>query len=208
MGNDSYIRRPRARRTSAIAPALSSRALPLVLAVETEGRRWTCLGAQEPGEVAAQVAAALVGQHKLPAGRSVATLMLSTDARVRLLNMQWRGIDKATNVLSFASAAPPSHAGTAEARHLGDLILARETLVREAADLQISVGDHFRHLVLHGLLHLLGYDHETDEDAEEMEALETRILATLGVADPYDGTEPVRQGGGKPAPRRPGTRPR
>lgn len=157
--------------------------------------------------VAGEVAAALARHRKPPARRVGANLMLSTDARVRILNLQYRGLDKPTNVLSFPSAAPPPRTRTAEPHHLGDLILARETLVREAADLRISPSDHFRHLVLHGLLHLLGYDHETDEDAEEMEALETRILATLGVADPYAGTEPVAQGAHL-APRRQPTRAR
>lgn len=107
---------------------------------------------------------------------------LSDDARVRELNARWRGLDKSTNVLSFP-AAPP--AGVATARLLGDVVLAFETVAREAAEDNKPLPDHFRHLVAHGFLHLLGYDHEGAADAERMEAMETRILARLGVADPY-----------------------
>ena len=211
MSKESDIRRPRRQRQRAIEPAtLSPPVLPrpaLTVTVESEGRRWTCLGALDPGTVAGDVAAALARHRKLSARVGV-TLMLSTDARVRILNLQYRGIDKPTNVLSFPSVALPLRTRDAEPQHLGDLIVARETLFREAADLRVSPSDHFRHLVLHGLLHLLGFDHETDEDAEEMETLETRILATLGVADPYAGTEPVAQGARDLARRRQPTRAR
>jgi len=107
---------------------------------------------------------------------------LSDDARIRELNGRWRGLDKPTNVLSFP-AVPPS--GIATARLLGDVVLAFEAVAREAAEEDKSLPDHYRHLVAHGFLHLLGYDHERTADAERMEALETRILARLGVADPY-----------------------
>jgi probable rRNA maturation factor len=107
---------------------------------------------------------------------------LSDDVRVRELNARWRGMDKPTNVLSFP-AAPPDRLG--EARMLGDIALAFETLEREADEAGVALADHYRHLVAHGFLHLIGYDHQTDEEAERMEALEKRILARLGVADPY-----------------------
>jgi probable rRNA maturation factor len=109
------------------------------------------------------------------------SLCLADDAALRALNLSWRGIDKPTNVLSFPSAADrPGEAAT-----LGDIALAYETLAREADDLGVSLADHYRHLLVHGFLHLIGYDHETDAEAERMEALETKILARLGVADPY-----------------------
>jgi len=107
---------------------------------------------------------------------------LADDAHVRALNARWRGLDKPTNVLSFP-AAPPTEIG--KSRLLGDVVLAFETVEREAADEDKPLVDHFRHLVAHGFLHLLGFDHDAEDDAERMEAIETRILARLGVADPY-----------------------
>jgi probable rRNA maturation factor len=113
---------------------------------------------------------------------AVVSLCLADDAALRALNLRWRGLDKPTNVLSFPSASPRSAGG---ATPLGDVALAFETLEREAAELGLALADHYRHLVAHGFLHLIGYDHETDAEAERMEALETRILARLGAADPY-----------------------
>jgi probable rRNA maturation factor len=109
------------------------------------------------------------------------SLCLADDSALRALNLSWRGIDKPTNVLSFPAA--PGRPG--EAPTLGDIALAYETLAREAKDLGVSLADHYRHLLVHGFLHLIGYDHETDAEAERMEALEAKILARLGVADPY-----------------------
>jgi probable rRNA maturation factor len=109
------------------------------------------------------------------------SVVLTDDAEQRELNREWRGIDKSTNVLSFPQIEPFEPVSGL----MGDIILARETLVREAEAEGISFEDHFTHLVVHGFLHLLGYDHVEDEDAEEMEGLETEILAALGIADPY-----------------------
>jgi probable rRNA maturation factor len=116
-----------------------------------------------------------------PYGAEV-SLCLADDAALRALNARWRGVDKPTNVLSFPSA--PS-GGVADAFTLGDIVLAYETLAREAEDLGVPLADHYRHLLAHGFLHLIGYDHESDVEAGRMEALETRILARLGAADPY-----------------------
>ena len=110
------------------------------------------------------------------------SLCLADDAALRALNLRWRGVDKPTNVLSFPSA-PPGPLG--DATTLGDIALAFETLAREAEDLRVPLGDHYRHLLAHGFLHLIGYDHQTDPEAERMEALETRILARFGATDPY-----------------------
>lgn len=110
------------------------------------------------------------------------SLLLSDDAGVRALNREWRGLDKPTNVLSFPGSSLPSPDGI---RHLGDIAVAFETVAREADAEGKSIADHLTHLIVHGTLHLLGHDHECDEDAEGMESLEVEALARLGVADPY-----------------------
>ena len=111
------------------------------------------------------------------------SLVLADDAFVQNLNKSWRGKDKPTNVLSFPMGA--SVPGMTPVP-LGDIVFARETVVREAGEQEKSVHDHLSHLAVHGLLHLLGYDHEeSEEEAEEMEALECEILRSLGIADPY-----------------------
>ena len=113
-----------------------------------------------------------------------ATIVLTDDAEMRALNRSWRGKDSSTNVLSFpAGYSPGSIAG--EARLLGDVVLAAETVLAESADRDIPAADHAAHLVVHGMLHLLGFDHEGDEEAEAMEALEIKVLSTIGIADPY-----------------------
>lgn len=114
-------------------------------------------------------------------GAAELSVILTDDAEQRVLNRDWRGIDKSTNVLSFPQIEPFG----AVSGLLGDIILARETLAREAQEMGISFTDHFTHLVVHGFLHLLGYDHMDDDEALAMESLETQILASLGVADPY-----------------------
>jgi probable rRNA maturation factor len=125
--------------------------------------------------------------------RSLAVL-LTDDASMRRLNAQWRGIDKPTNVLSFPPA--PSMGQQAGAvKSLGDIAIAFEAVAREADEEGKPFADHVSHLAVHGFLHLLGYDHDTDAAAETMEQLERVILARLGVPDPY----PTH---GKPAPER------
>ncbi|HQZ12932.1 MAG TPA: rRNA maturation RNase YbeY [Devosia sp.] len=114
-------------------------------------------------------------------GVSEVTLVLTDNASQQVLNRDWRQVDKPTNVLSFPQIEPFSPL----AGLIGDITLARETLEREAADLGVGFTDHFTHLVVHGFLHLLGYDHIEDDEALQMESLETQILATLGIADPY-----------------------
>jgi probable rRNA maturation factor len=114
-------------------------------------------------------------------------VQLADDARVRALNLKWRAIDKPTNVLSF----PAAESGKiASAPMLGDIVLAFETVEREASEEGKSLAEHFAHLIVHGFLHLLGFDHETAADADRMEAMETRMLASLGIADPYASTVP------------------
>ena len=117
----------------------------------------------------------------LRAGAEVAVLLVD-DARMRVMNKEWRAQDKPTNVLSFQSVSPDR---LAAAPFLGDIVLACETVEREAADARKTFDDHATHLVVHGFLHLLGHDHDDDAEAARMEGLETRILAELGIADPY-----------------------
>ncbi len=105
-------------------------------------------------------------------------VLLTDDETIRGINATWRGFDKPTNVLSFPS-------GDTSSGHLGDIAIACETVEREAAQEQKRFSDHLAHLSIHGYLHLIGFDHETDREAERMEHLETRILASLGIADPY-----------------------
>ena len=116
-------------------------------------------------------------------------IRLTTDAEVHLLNRQYRDKDKPTNVLSFPMYAPDEILDLEDERlpeiMLGDIVLARETCQREADDRGIPMPTHATHLIVHGVLHLLGYDHIDDEDANEMEALERLIMADLGHDDPY-----------------------
>ncbi len=104
------------------------------------------------------------------------SLLFTDDAAIRRLNAAWRGKDKPTNVLSFPQASGPL---------LGDVILAAETVRGEAALAQKPLRDHMAHLIVHGFLHLIGYDHEADREAEAMEALEREALQRMGIADPY-----------------------
>jgi probable rRNA maturation factor len=117
------------------------------------------------------------------------SLVLADDAMMADINSQWRNQPKPTNVLSFP--AFPLVPGGQPGPMLGDIILARETIEREAVELRKPVDEHITHLIVHGFLHLFGYDHIENNDAEKMEAIETRILTSLGLSDPYGDTEPV-----------------
>jgi probable rRNA maturation factor len=115
-------------------------------------------------------------------------IRLADDAEQRHLNRDWRGIDRPTNVLAFCGWEPGTPLPEGAPWLLGDVALAYEAVAREAQQQGKAFADHFRHLVVHGVLHLLGYDHATDAAAAQMEALETSILAGMGVADPYRHT--------------------
>ena len=123
--------------------------------------------------------AALTGaRHREPAELSI---RIVGTREGRALNLRYRGKDYATNVLSFPVELPHG----VESPLLGDLVIAAPVVAREAREQHKLARDHYAHLTVHGVLHLLGYDHIKDADAERMEALETRILASLGIADPY-----------------------
>jgi probable rRNA maturation factor len=146
-------------------------------------------------EALAERAAAAAAQAapELAKARLYISVLFADDGEVRVLNRDWRGKDKPTNVLSFpmleredllalAPDGPPEL--------LGDLALALETCAREAAEKGITLEHHAAHLIVHGLLHLAGYDHETSpEDARAMEIIEIKALAQMGIADPYGDHE-------------------
>lgn len=136
---------------------------------------------------AAEAAAAVAPELGNP--RLSASVLFTSDAEVHLLNREWRAKDKPTNVLSFpmiARADLLALAADGAPEMLGDLALAAQTCAREAADKGVPLTSHAAHLVVHGLLHLAGHDHELGEDeAEAMEALETKALAQMGIANPY-----------------------
>lgn len=161
------------------------------VAVSCEGWRQDISGAED---LCRRVAlAALEGSGHDLGGRDVeVSLMLADDALIRKLNREYRNQDKATNVLSFASGAftsgddePASPAGTSGPVALGDVVIAFETVRGEAQAQEKSLEAHLTHMVVHGILHLLGFDHEDRSQAEHMEGLEISILAGLGHDNPY-----------------------
>ena len=137
---------------------------------------------------AIEAAAAMVDAD---AGDAELAVMLTDDCGIRTLNLNWRGIDKPTNVLSFPALQPTGSGAPDDApRMLGDIAIAYQTTRKEADDEQKPFDHHLSHLAVHGFLHLIGYDHEKDDDAEAMESLEAEILAQLGIPDPYADRDP------------------
>lgn len=156
------------------APPISSR-VGIDLRVEDE--RWNALGDIEAlAQTALEAAAKRVGE----AGE--VAILLTNDAEMHALNKQWRNIDKPTDVLSFPSDDPEI---PGELRHIGDIAIGHETAMQDAQTMNRPFPGHFSHLLIHGFLHLVGYDHIDPEDAAVMEPLETEILATLSWPDPY-----------------------
>lgn len=160
------------------APATEATQAPTIDIV-VESTLWDAASEAEAtvGRAIKEAAEALRAQAQ---GREVAVL-LTDDAAIRRLNATWRGLDTPTNVLSFPAAASPGGA----AQHLGDIAIAYETTAREAKEEGKPLVHHLAHLAVHGFLHLLGYDHELEPEAETMEQLERVILARIGVPDPY-----------------------
>jgi probable rRNA maturation factor len=151
--------------------------MPLNIAVED--KRWANMrGLKALAQRAVDAALPAIERKK------EITLMFADDATLKTLNKDWRGKNKPTNVLSFP-APKNSKLPRGEAKPLGDIALSFETVAREAAESGKRLKDHTTHLIIHGVLHLLGYDHVDEADAEKMEAKEIRILKKLGIADPY-----------------------
>lgn len=166
--------KPSGRRSASMAkPAL--RKSPSV-AIIVEDARWR---AGFPGlRPQLRRAARLALKRAGGAADGTLTILLSDDAALRRLNADFRGKDRPTNVLSFPAAANPEN-------HLGDIAIAFGVTAREAGEAAKPFSDHATHLAVHGVLHLLGYDHETGAEAKVMEPLEVEILSALGIADPY-----------------------
>lgn len=141
------------------------------------------LWAAEPrAEATVDAAIAAAAVHSTRGGE--VSILLSDDSAVRELNRQWRGLDKPTNVLSFPAADTPATQGQLGS-HLGDIVIAYETLRRECEAEDRLFLHHLAHLTVHGFLHLIGYDHETDAQADEMETLESRIMTAMNLPDPW-----------------------
>jgi probable rRNA maturation factor len=163
-----------------------SRQRTVTIDVAEPSEAWQALG--DAPAICHGAALAALDAAAATLGDSEISIVLGDDVLLRQLNHHWRDKDSPTNVLSFpaqdfAAVVPAPPAGAA--LPLGDVILAYETIAREAAEQRKQIGDHLAHLVVHGVLHLVGFDHEAPEAAERMERLERDVLAGIGIADPY-----------------------
>src|SRR6185295_5224841 len=156
----------------------TARATTPAVEIIIDSKMWTTEPAAEETVRRAIVQAA----DLVTAGDVALAVMLTDDAAIRALNNQWRGLDKPTNVLSFPT--PAALRGDSPV-HLGDIAIAYETVAREAESEGKPLAHHLSHLAVHGFLHLLGYDHESEPEAEAMERQERAILARLRIPDPY-----------------------
>ena len=161
-------------------PAPERRTSPPHIDIQVQSPLWNAqpLAEQTIREAISAAAGALSTE-----GGEVSILLID-DSEIARLNRDWRGIDKPTNVLSF----PASKVGQGD-KLLGDIVIAYETLERESTDESRDFLHHLAHLAVHGFLHLIGFDHETDAQAEEMEGLESRIMMRLNMPDPYVARE-------------------
>ncbi len=159
---------------------------PRLVDLVEEDPRWAEQDLEAIAERSARAALLAVG---LDPDRHEISLLACDDARIARLNADFRGLDKPTNVLSWPAFDGAVPAPEDEPLFIGDLALAYETCWREAEAASIPLRDHAAHLVVHGVLHLLGYDHEMEAEADAMEEIETKILATMGIADPYSRQE-------------------
>jgi len=155
------------------APSRRAAAPPIDIQVQSPLWDRQAAAAQTVRDAIAAAAAAIAA----PSGE--VSVVLTDDASIQKLNSDWRGIDKPTNVLSF----PAAKAGGTP--FLGDIVIAYETLVRECADEDRVFLHHLAHLTVHGFLHLIGYDHQIDSDADAMEGIESKIMQAMKMPDPY-----------------------
>ena len=160
----------------------------LTIDVIVDSEQWKDAGAAKAVVRRAVMQAAVVLSTK----STELAIVLTDDRKMRTLNRNWRGTDAATDVLSFATK-------NAGGRHLGDIVLAYETVVREAHRDHKPLAHHLAHLAVHGFLHLLGFDHESDEEAREMERAERAVLRQLAIPDPYLSRTSGRLEHAKPA---------
>ncbi len=157
---------------------------PPALDVIIDSPLWNSVPGVKPAlRRAIKAAATPALEHLQPSSGTELAIVLTDDAAIQALNRQWRGRNQPTNVLSFPSPGPQPPAGGP--RLLGDVVIAYETTAREAQARGLPLDHHLAHLAVHGFLHLLGYDHASDKEAESMERLEREILARLDVNDPY-----------------------
>lgn len=167
-------------------PNATTEGSPVTAAIGIDDDAWRA-AVDAPEALCERAAAAAV--RAAPAEARVAgevSILLADDAALRDLNGRYRGVDKPTNVLAFAALEGETPAVADGPVLLGDIAIARETVTREADAASKPVAEHLCHMVVHGMLHLLGYDHQTPAEADEMEAIEIRALASLGIANPYD----------------------
>jgi probable rRNA maturation factor len=160
-----------------MTPARNRRAAMPVIDIQVVAKLWKLQPTAEQTVRDAIAAAAAM----LASKEGEVSVVLTDDAAIAKLNRAWRGIDKPTNVLSF----PSSKTTTGGTVMLGDIVIAYETLVRECADEGGAFLHHLAHLAVHGFLHLVGYDHQNNADADSMEGLESRIMASMNMPDPY-----------------------
>jgi probable rRNA maturation factor len=161
-----------------MTPSPSRRASTPIIDIQRQSPLWDAqpLAEQTVRDAIAAAAAALAAMD------GEVSIVLTDDSAVRKLNRDWRGIDKPTNVLSFPASKTKA---SGSARMLGDIVMAYETLARECDEEHRIFLHHLAHLTVHGFLHLVGYDHQTDRQAEAMEALESKIMTRMNVPDPY-----------------------
>ena len=170
---------PAPRRRNLVKTAPKGRSCAPDIDIQVQSPLWKA----EPQAERAVRDAVLAAAAALSTSNAEVSILLTDDSGIRQLNRDWRGLDKPTNVLSFP--APKAAATGGGARFLGDIVIAYETLKRECDDEAKDFLHHLTHLTVHGFLHLNGYDHETDAQADAMEGLESKIMKRLKMPDPY-----------------------